>query len=517
MRAFLSLTALVLITAISVSAQSGVGGGGQTNVSGGGGTSSGAQAQAKFFATFCGGLNTEGLVGDQGWYSDLGGNSGSIGRTNYAAPDANHQCNLDILSTTNTQQTGMGWGFCASGTVAAACNNFQTNELFPAPSSTVFDFTWVFKFQADTVNLVQRTQNDACTTGTSTCNVTITSTTAGNALICFVNSVSSAGGATVLSSCTDSGDTFSSCVSLGGTACIAQDATQGDSNGLMVNLSGAGGKTTLTCNLNANASATWTCGVYEFHSNGGVFSFDTSGNVVRTTAVTQAGVPLVTSTSTPNGVVVQIGVPSTSLAASNFVGQNFVGNRDALASGEAYLPYSTGGNPYWVLGSSGRFTASAVALKTASNNTTITSMTACSALLNITENNVTGALGSSCDQSGLRQGLFIRYSTNTSDTHWTYGTCGASACTTQDSGVTPVPSNWVCARVRSLTAGTLLFSIGQDATSGCSNMSSETSISTNVPTIPLSPWFSVTTFNTVWKHLIANEFFGTINNGSTAP
>jgi hypothetical protein len=91
-----------------------------------------------------------------------------------------------------------------------------------------------------------------------------------------------------------------------------------------------------------------------------------------------------------------------------------------------------------------------------------------------------------------------KFDTNTSDATWIFQACDGS-CSTAASTVTPVAGTWYRIRIRSVVAGTILFSV---------NGEPEVSISTHVPTTTLSPGISVRTRTTAESSIDADWFAG---------
>ena len=71
---------------------------------------------------------------------------------------------------------------------------------------------------------------------------------------------------------------------------------------------------------------------------------------------------------------------------------------------------------------------------------------------------------------------------DSADTFWTFETCSVSSCTVTASAITPVADTFYRLRVRSTVTGQILFSI---------DGGSETTLSTNVPTVALGPYLLV--------------------------
>jgi len=206
--------------------------------------------------------------------------------------------------------------------------------------------------RGQTGSFIQRTQNDSCSSGSSTCTKTITSTTAGNLLVCFANNLSVS---SHITSCTDGGDTFVVCA----TSCNGSDSGAG-ANDMQYILSTAGGKTTLTCNVSAAPSSTWTCGVFEFHTTTSGWTYDTSGNIDDTSSGTTLAGKALTLTGSCE-VVVRIAGSSTSLTNINL---GYVKNIDTHTNMESYLLSTTNGAaPNYTLGSNGTLAEGAAAFK----------------------------------------------------------------------------------------------------------------------------------------------------------
>jgi hypothetical protein len=138
MRRYLLLLTLLLIPSIGQAQQVKING----TVNSGTGLTT-----ASYDFTPCGGMNAEGLVGP-GWYSDFGGDHGSITRNVTAAdPDANHMCNLALITDTAGYETGIGMGHCADSSPSTACTNYEQSGhgAVPRLSSITFDSYFVFK------------------------------------------------------------------------------------------------------------------------------------------------------------------------------------------------------------------------------------------------------------------------------------------------------------------------------------------------------------------------------------
>ena len=81
-------------------------------------------------------------------------------------------------------------------------------------------------------------------------------------------------------------------------------------------------------------------------------------------------------------------------------------------------------------------------------------------------------------------GIWIRFDTAASDTFFTAECRSASTSTTSVLATSPSANTFYRFRIRSLVAGTILFSV---------NGGSEVSINTNVPTVVLGPWMQLIT------------------------
>ncbi len=189
--------------------------------------------------------------------------------------------------------------------------------------------------------------------------MTISSTTAGNALVCVVNGVIAANS---ISSCTDGGDTFSTCTALGGSTDCTNSLAGTGRTGILAIMSGAGGKTTLTCNISGtNGGFTWTCGVFEIHKSSGSISFDNGGNISLNTAATpQSGTALTLSGS--NDTIVRVAIS----ANDDITGINlgYTLNIDAHTDGEAYkVNTNSGAAPSWTFTAADTLVEAAIAVK----------------------------------------------------------------------------------------------------------------------------------------------------------
>jgi hypothetical protein len=429
------------------------------------------------FYGFAGGTLDEGLLGD-GYFTDVQSGA-AIQRDGYATPDANHPNLIDLYSTTSGQEASAGLANCADSTPSVACTNFQANGNFPTPGTADYHVYYFFRWQKkNLITFVQNTANEACTTGTSTCTKTITSTGAGHTLVGYVNVVAIQ--TNTLTSITDGGDTFTN-------RAIATDTAATGMNAIATVDSGAGGKTTLTCNLSANSTGPWVCGVMEFSATGGL-TFDTAGGVDNTTAATtQKAMSLSLG---GNDVIVQVAQGG---AGTNSISGGYTFHKDTQGGAEAYLLNAvTAYAPTWTLGSSVTENTSAVAMK-AAVNTAITNAEVCAvgiSLIGIPPQ----ILNKSCSSNGAnnwKQFIGFRYSTNLSDTHWNYVTADATTLAATDSSVTPIPGDWVCLDFHSLSNGTATMAIGQASGSGGSAfaaLGSPTTISAHLPTIPITPW-----------------------------
>jgi len=106
-----------------------------------------------------------------------------------------------------------------------------------------------------------------------------------------------------------------------------------------------------------------------------------------------------------------------------------------------------------------------------------------------------GAYGQPFASSGS---IAVKFDTNASDATWIFQNCNGT-CGTAASTVTPVAGTWYLIRIRSLVAGTILFSV---------NGESEVSISSNLPTATLSPGISVRTRTAAESSLDVDWFAG---------
>lgn len=116
--------------------------------------------------------------------------------------------------------------------------------------------------------------------------------------------------------------------------------------------------------------------------------------------------------------------------------------------------------------------------------------------------------------SGLEQplptnGIYAQYASNTgctltgTDTGWVYTTRASSVSSTA-SGPALTAGTWIHLRIRSVTAGTWLFSVSVNGGA----FSTEQSLSTNVPSANLAPVFLVSSCEAVYKYLTADMYAG---------
>jgi len=91
----------------------------------------------------------------------------------------------------------------------------------------------------------------------------------------------------------------------------------------------------------------------------------------------------------------------------------------------------------------------------------------------------------------------VEYDTSRGDTNFMFVACNGSNCTRQSSGVS-LDTSWHKLRIRSQTAGTILFSL---------DGGTEVSINTNVPTGALAPMFGIRTEETAAKRVEADRWY----------
>jgi hypothetical protein len=91
----------------------------------------------------------------------------------------------------------------------------------------------------------------------------------------------------------------------------------------------------------------------------------------------------------------------------------------------------------------------------------------------------------------------VEYDTSRGDTNFMFVACNGSNCTRQSSGVS-FDTAWHKLRIRSQTAGTILFSLDEGT---------EVSINTNVPTSALAPFFGVRTAEAAAKRVEADRWY----------
>lgn len=134
------------------------------------------------------------------------------------------------------------------------------------------------------------TVNTGCTLPTSSCSITIPSTTAGNAGILFMLASSNI----TISSIT--GATFTACRTVGGNinTCAAFQSGSGANDASYI-LSLPGGVTSLTVNLSGTESAFLSIEFVEIHRSTGTATLDASGAVTNTTCTLCSGVALTLS------------------------------------------------------------------------------------------------------------------------------------------------------------------------------------------------------------------------------
>jgi hypothetical protein len=458
-----------------------------------GGTGNSVGWPPSTFYGFAGGsLIKEGNLGD-GWYIDIGGGGtdGYVWRDGFSVPDANHSNLVDFLSLTNGKETGTALGFCADQSFPSAptgngCTDYEPVGNFPVPGTAEYELQYIFRYQLvnNTAALVQFAHNEACSQSSASCSVTVGSTGAGNALLCYVWSPVAGSSFT---SCTDGGDTFTNRVS-------QSDSSVGYAAAATVD-SGAGGKTTVTCNLSSapGGSFAYVCGVMEFSATGGL-TFDTAlSNDMTTAATSQPGVGLSLG---GNDVVFQLGAPATginSISSNAASPYSYTFHKDALGNGEAYsLNDVTAYAPSWTLSSSGKAFSIAVAFKTAPSSS-ISNSEICAvgtALVSVP----VSLGGTPCLPGGSsieRQSIGMRYATTQSDTHFVFFTSDQTTISTTDSGTTPVAGDWVCYDFHSHSNGTVDMSLGLAAYpngSACGALGTVTTFSSHLPTVPIMPW-----------------------------
>jgi hypothetical protein len=91
----------------------------------------------------------------------------------------------------------------------------------------------------------------------------------------------------------------------------------------------------------------------------------------------------------------------------------------------------------------------------------------------------------------------IEYDASRGDTNFMFVACNGSNCTRQSSGVS-FDTSWHKLRIRSQTAGTILFSL---------DGGTEVSIGTNVPTSALAPMFGVRAEENAAKRVEADRWY----------
>jgi hypothetical protein len=91
----------------------------------------------------------------------------------------------------------------------------------------------------------------------------------------------------------------------------------------------------------------------------------------------------------------------------------------------------------------------------------------------------------------------VEYDASLSDTNFMFVACNGTNCTRQSSGVS-FDTSWHKLRIRSQTAGTILFSLDEGT---------EVSINTNVPTQALAPIFGVRTTDGSIKRVEADRWY----------
>ena len=92
--------------------------------------------------------------------------------------------------------------------------------------------------------------------------------------------------------------------------------------------------------------------------------------------------------------------------------------------------------------------------------------------------------------------IIVSFITGT-DTFWTFETCGTTTCTRTPSSITPTADTFFRFRIRSTTIGEILFSI---------DGGSETTLSTNVPTIVLGPFIMTKTLTSAVRDIFVDLF-----------
>lgn len=110
-------------------------------------------------------------------------------------------------------------------------------------------------------------------------------------------------------------------------------------------------------------------------------------------------------------------------------------------------------------------------------------------------------------------GLWWEYdtaNTGNSDTKWTIRTVSGGVSNYSAAGPAPAASTWYHFRIRSVTAGTILFSVG----AGNAALGAETAISTDVPsTDAMMPWFQVLARSNAAVTLIMDRYSYTAPTG----
>lgn len=132
---------------------------------------------------------------------------------------------------------------------------------------------------------------------------------------------------------------------------------------------------------------------------------------------------------------------------------------------------------------------------------TLTSLQDCVGLLNNAGSTPCAATAS------LVQTIGLRYNTSAGDSNFMFVTAAASSSgTATSSGLAPIASDYVCFHLHATVSGTAKFSVGQDATSACAHLGSETSISANLPTQGVTSTFVNQTLNTTSKEMMVDEW-----------
>jgi hypothetical protein len=132
--------------------------------------------------------------------------------------------------------------------------------------------------------LVQHPFNNACTSGTSTCTVTMTQNTGSNNLLVFMYGGFSSAGTPQLSSI-NAGGTFVHC-----SNCSAKDTNNNavDAGYVLQSTSGVG-SITVTMTAVGNSAGTWVMTAYEYSTTLGPPVFDASGSGADTACTSCAG------------------------------------------------------------------------------------------------------------------------------------------------------------------------------------------------------------------------------------